>query len=78
MRMVFFCGKVSDEIGGGNETDPIFIMIFKKNHVHSCEHFALLVRTLVGVWCKLYFDEVQAMMKLRIHIMEEFHLLLLA
>lgn len=24
MRMVFFCGKVSDEIGGGNETDPIF------------------------------------------------------
>lgn len=43
MRMVFFCGKVSDEIGGGNETDPIFIMIFKKNH------FALLVRTLVGV-----------------------------
>lgn len=49
MRMVFFCGKVSDEIGGGNETDPIFIMIFKKNHVHSCAHFALLVRTLVGV-----------------------------
>lgn len=50
MRMVFFCGKVSDEIGGGNETDPIFKNdLKKKNHVHSCAHFALLVRTLVGV-----------------------------
>lgn len=47
MRMVFFCGKVSDEIGGGNETDPIFIMIFKKKSCSficalcfACAHFS--------------------------------------
>lgn len=49
MRMVFFCGKVSDEIGGGNETDPIFKngLFFKKKSCSfmcalcfACAHFS--------------------------------------